>query len=417
MEKICIVGTGIAGLSAAYFLRSSFDCTIFEKESYAGGHTNTIDIEDSGKLLPIDTGFIVFNKYTYPNLVKLFKELNVEYVDSNMSFSVKNQKLNLEYNGTSIHTLFAQKKNIFSIKFLKFLYEINKFNKISNQLFKQNKLENISLKEYINKLSLSDFFYSNFLTPMSSAVWSMQANLMDNFPAHILIQFFYNHGFLGLHTQFQWKTVLGGSRQYVDKLTASFQQNIKKDESVLEVEVMSSKKVRVKTSQKTYFFEKVIFACHADQALSIIKNKTSLQQELLSPFKYQKNIATLHSDESLMPKKKLAWASWNYIIRDKKPPFTIYWMNNLQRIKSQKNYFVNINGEDAIDKKCIHKQITYHHPIFNQETEAVQKKMFLLNEEKNPLFFCGSYFKYGFHEDALQSSVLLSEYLLNKKVL
>ncbi len=415
-QKLAIIGTGIAGMSSAYFLKDDYDITIYEKNSYIGGHTNTVYVEENGKSLPIDTGFMVFNEVTYPNLIKLFKKLNVPYYDTDMSFGVRHNQSDLEYNGSSIDGLFAQRKNIFSLRHYRFLLNINKFIDKGVKYLDQED-SNLSIKEYVKKENLSEDFYNKFLVPMSSAVWSTPTSKMGDFPAKSLIRFFYNHGFMGLDTQHQWKTVEGGSESYKKLLISSFIDKVKTNNAATQVERTSSGVIVKDINGNTEDFDKVIFASHADQTLKLIKEPSEQEKKLLSPFKYQKNIAVLHTDESVMPTIKKVWSSWNYLIPNSQETYTVYWMNKLQNVSKKNNYFININGEKFVDKEKVLKRIEYYHPIFDTATDHAQKELFSLNTSNSPFFFCGSYFKYGFHEDALASSVNLCNFLLDKEVL
>lgn len=417
MKKVAIVGTGMAGMSAAYFLQNHFDITIFEKNDYIGGHTNTVYVNEDGVEKPIDSGFIVFNEVTYPKMLKLFKELDVPYYDSDMSFSVLETKSNLEYNGSSLwNGLFAQKKNLLSPSFWKMIFDIQNLCKLAPAIITDPAYDSLTVKDLINKQGYGQEFQDHFVVPMSSAVWSTPHDKMLNFPAKTLVRFFLNHGFLGLDTQHQWKTVEGGSQTYKNKIIQKFRDRIKVNNGVKSVEVLNNK-VHLETVQADKFeFDHVIFASHADETLSMIKNPTDLQKQLLSPFKYQENVATLHTDESVMPKMKKNWSSWNFVYREN-DSFTVYYMNRLQKISDKINYFININGEQFVDKSKIMKRIVYHHPVFDNAAVDAQARLPELNKNSPPLYFCGSYFRYGFHEDALLSSVNLCEEILGRPVL
>lgn len=413
---LAIVGTGIAGMSAAYFLKDSFDITVYEKNDYIGGHTNTVYVEEDGQQLPIDTGFMVFNEVTYPNLIKLFKKLDVPYKNTDMSFGVRHNPSNLEYNGSSLNGLFAQRKNIFSPKHIRFLMDINRFNEQATS-YLEDPSSNYSIKEYVKKFNHSDDFYNKFLVPMSSAVWSTPTDKMGDFPAKSLIRFFYNHGFMGLNTQHQWKTVVGGSQSYKNILINSYKDKIKVNCAAKETYIEDSKGVILDELGEKKSYDKIILASHADETLKILKDPSNMQRDLLSKFTYQKNIATLHTDSTVMPKLKRVWSSWNYIIPNKKETYTVYWMNKLQQVSEKHDYFININGEKYVDPKKVIKEIVYFHPTFDTDGVKAQDSLFDLNTSEDPFYFCGSYFKYGFHEDALTSSVNLCNHLLKKEVL
>lgn len=415
MAKIAVIGTGIAGMGCGHFLHKRHDIYFFEKNGYIGGHTNTVDVEEDGNLLPIDTGFIVYNEVTYPNLVRLFKTLKVETKDSSMSFSVQHLPTDLEFCGSGIRGLFSQKKNFFNLGFLKLLYQINRFNDEAPRILNNPKYKSYTMRQYIEEFKYGTDILYRYLIPMSSAVWSTEEDLMLEFPATTLIRFFFNHGFLGLHTQHQWKTVSNGSRSYVKILTAPFADKIQLKNGVKKVirdrEKKSVKVISEDGSAKE--FDRVIFACHGDTALSLIENPTEDEKNYLSQFKYQKNIATLHTDSSIMPKISQAWSSWNYRVEKDGSSSTIYWMNSLQGISKKVNYFLSINDPGRVSKDKILKVIEYEHPVFNVAATDAQQNLQTLNKDPY-LNFCGSYFKYGFHEDALTSAVDVCSQILGK---
>lgn len=414
MKKLAVIGTGMAGMSAAYFLKEEYELTLFEKNNYVGGHTNTIDVHDGNKSCPMDTGFMVFNEKTYPYLLKLFKELEVPYKNTDMSFSVRNEELDMEYNGSSINGLFAQRKNILNLKFLKMIKDILKFNSDSPRMLNNSADHDLTIGEYVQKLGLSDYFFTNFLVPMSSAVWSTPMEKMKDFPAQSLVRFFYNHGFVGVNTQLQWKTVEGGSREYRDRIIKSFKDHIHISQGVEKI-TQHEDRVEVHTENGTFEFDKVIVAAHGDEAYKMLVNPTPFQEKVLNKFKYQENIATVHTDEAVMPKLKKNWSSWNFMMKEG-DAYTVYYMNRLQGVSDKVDFFVNINGEKYINPQKILDRIVYHHPIFDIPAVEAQKQMDDLNKEGN-VHFTGSYYRYGFHEDALLSSVNLCSMLLKREVL
>jgi uncharacterized protein len=417
-EKVAVVGSGIAGMGASYFLKDKYDLTIYEKNSYIGGHTNTVEVKENEKTIPIDTGFIVYNEVNYPNLIKLFDKLKVPVKNSNMSFSVQYVPTGLEFCGSGISGLFCQKRNFFNPVFLRLLYNINRFNQEAPKLLESDGFENLTLGEFIYKYNYHTDLLKYYLVPMSSAVWSTPIDKMMSFPIDTLVRFFHNHGFLGLNTQHQWKTVEGGSKSYVKILTDSF-----KDRFLLDAEVTSVRrvggKVEVKSKKGIELYDKVILASHADESLKALDNPTELEKNILQHFQYEKNIATLHTDESIMPKVKSAWSSWNYRVEGQgegwKSSNIIYWMNSLQGVSKNMNYFVSINDTGNLKKDKILKVIDYHHPLFNKESVLAQKELKSLNQQGD-IFYCGSYFKYGFHEDAFTSGLQLAEQLLGQKI-
>jgi len=414
--KIAIIGTGIAGMGCAHLLQQDHELTLFEKNDYVGGHTNTITVNEKGKDVFVDTGFMVFNHVTYPHLVNLFNELKVPTKKTDMSFSVQHVPSGLEYCGSGISGLFAQRKNIFSVRHIKMLMQISRFNKESIKVLDDPAYDNHSLGRYMKEQGYGEDILWKFLIPMSSAVWSTPMDLMLEFPVKTLVRFFYNHGFLGLNTQHQWYTVVNGSKSYRDILIKPFKERIEVGNPVVKV-VRDTDKATVYTKNgSAATFDKVIFACHGDEALALLDQPTTSELNLLSKFLYQENIAILHTDASVMPKAKRAWSSWNYRIEMKQGkllPSTIYWMNSLQGVSKDVNYFVSIGDQGNIDPEKIIKKITYTHPLFDVPAILAQKELQSLNNDA-VLNFCGSYFRYGFHEDALMSAVELCNKIGNK---
>ncbi|MBY0516512.1 MAG: FAD-dependent oxidoreductase [Bacteriovoracaceae bacterium] len=415
-KRLAIVGTGMAGMSAAYFLKDDYDISLFEKNDYIGGHTNTVYVKEEGKELPIDTGFMVFNEHTYPLMCKLFKKLAVPYHDTSMSFCVYDANRNFEYNGGSFADLFTQKKNALSPRFWKMLIDIVKFGKGVPKYLSDSSFDGISLGDLIKREKLGEGFTHDYLLPMTAAVWSTPHDEMLRFPARSMVRFLLNHGLTGIDTQHQWKTVEKGSQTYKLKLIESFKNKIQINKEVTAVE-QNEKSVVIEFKDKTSeTYDMVIMASHADETKRLLKNPTALQREILAPFEYQKNEAWLHTDSSVMPKIKRNWSSWNQVHREDER-FTIYYMNMLQPISKKVDYFININGTRFVDEKKVIKKITYHHPVFSTQTEMAQKRIGELNIGKTPIYFCGAWQRYGFHEDALMSSVQLCETLLGRSVL
>jgi predicted NAD/FAD-binding protein len=416
--KTAIIGTGIAGMGCGHFLHKHTDLTIYEQNDYVGGHTNTVTVDEDGKPVYVDTGFMVFNYKTYPNLCRLFDEIKAPVKKTDMSFSVQHLPSGLEYSGSSVNHLFAQRKNIFNLKYIRMLNQIGRFNKESVKILDDPKYANYSIGEYVKEFGFGEDMLWKYLVPMSSAVWSTPMERMLDFPAVTLIRFFLNHGFLGLDTQHQWYTLENGSQSYRALLIKPFKDRITINRKALRI-VRENDKVTVHASdgsQET--FDRVIIAAHGDQALAMLENPTAEEQRLLSNFKYQYNKAVLHTDKSIMPKTKLAWSSWNYSIKmqdGKLTPTTIYWMNSLQQVSDKKDYFVSINPHEGLDPQKIIKELDYEHPLFDVAAINAQVELHKLNET-GPVYFCGSYFKYGFHEDAFASAVELCSRLLGKAV-
>jgi uncharacterized protein len=423
MTRLAIVGTGIAGLGCAHFLQRDFDITLFEQNGYAGGHSNTVNVEEpaTARSLPIDTGFMVFNRVTYPLLGRLFGQLGVETKPTKMSFSVRHADSGLEYCGSSLNHLFAQRRNLLSPRFYRMLGSISRFNREAAAALSDPAVQEMTLGDFVRRQGYGSDFLSLYLAPMSSAVWSTPPELMSSFPAVTLLRFFHNHGFLGLSTQHPWYTVSGGSRAYVEKLTAPWRGRIRLGDAAVRVSRPGAA-VRIKTqSGGEQEFDKVILACHADQALALLSDPRPEESRILREFRYQPNVATLHTDASVMPRTRLAWASWNYEISrpgtGDSPTATHYWMNSLQGVSDRQDYFVSINRPGSIDPATVIRTIAYEHPLFNLGALRAQRDLPGLNAVgggATGTYFAGSYFRYGFHEDALMSAVRLSETLLSR---
>lgn len=416
-QSIAIIGSGITGLSAAWLLCEKFDVTIFEKNDYLGGHTHTHDVLEVDKQLAIDSGFIVYNEKNYPNLIGLFKELNVDTQATDMSFAFSLNQGQLEYAGSGIRGMFAQRTNLISLKHWRLLKEIVRFNKTAHAQL--NQLENersydYTLGEFLNKNNFSIDLQQNYLLPMAAAIWSCPVDTMHNFPAFSFLRFFANHGLIDLKNRPQWRSVVGGSREYIRKMMPLLNSKVSIKDGANSV-IRHAKKASIICKDEMFDFDKVIFACHADEALQLLQNPSAQEQDILSSFHYQENITYLHTDESLMPKRKKAWCSWNYLaqsgqnVSESKVTAT-YWMNNLQKINAEKDYLVTLNPFTEINQNKIIKKMVYHHPVFNRDAMFAQTRLDELQGQQNS-YFCGSYAGYGFHEDALTASVRVCEKL------
>ena len=421
MTRLAIVGTGISGLGCAHFLRHDTDLTLIEADSHVGGHSNTVDVPEpgTGGTVPLDTGFMVFNKVTYPNLTRLFTELGVAIKPTSMSFSVRHADTGLEFSGSSLNHLFAQRRNLFRPRFYRMIAAINRFNSDAVAALADPANERLTLGEYVARKGYGEDFFNLYLAPMSSAVWSTPPALMMGFPATTLLRFFHNHGFLGLNTQHPWFTVVGGSRSYVTTLTRPWRDAILMNDPVVRVERGDAGVTLTLRSGERRRFDKVILACHADQALALLASPTGAEERILREFKYQPNVATVHTDRSVMPRTRLAWSSWNYEInRDASGQVstaTHYWMNSLQGVSEREDYFVSIDRPEAVRPDSVIRRIAYEHPLFNLGAIHAQRDLPGLNAAARgttETYFAGSYFRYGFHEDGLLSAVNLSELFL-----
>ena len=401
--KIAIIGSGISGNTLAYHLNSNHQITLFESNSRVGGHSHTHEIEISNQKLNVDTGFIVFNKKTYPHFLNLLHELKVPYENSAMSFSVKDSQKDFEYNGTNLNALFAQRKNLISPTFYKMIKEILRFNKNSTLLLKNN--EEISLGEYLDREAYSDFFKKYYILPMGSAIWSSDVKTMMTFPAKFFVRFFDNHGMLNINDRPQWLTITGGSINYVKKLISPFEKKIKLNSQIKSVD-RKNDHVAIQFHDRDEKFDWVFFACHSDEALKLIKSPTQDEKNVLKAIPYKDNEVILHFDERFMPRRKLAWAAWNYhVAEDSSSPVSLtYNMNILQNLKTNVPVLVTLNPQEKIDKHKIIKKLSYAHPQYSLKSIEAQSKHHLISGV-NRTSFAGAYWGNGFHEDGVKSAI------------
>ncbi|WP_037353328.1 NAD(P)/FAD-dependent oxidoreductase [Salinivibrio socompensis] len=410
--KIAIIGSGIAGLTCAHYLNKQHNIQLFEANDYLGGHTATVDVEvDSGQYA-IDTGFIVFNDRTYPNYERLLNEIGVGRQPSQMSFSVRNDANGLEYNGHSLSSLFAQKRNILNVRFYRFLAEIMRFNRLARDAYaaKDNAPSSSlnTLGDFLNQHGFSDYFCQNYILPMGAAIWSSTLSDMRGFPLAFFLRFFQNHGLLDVINRPQWYVIPGGSREYVEKLTPAFADNIHLNTPVKQVR-RDQGAVYVTTDKGEHVFDQVVFACHSDQALAMLADPSDAERQVLGAIPYQDNDVVLHTDTALLPKRQGAWASWNYHLplsteRDTDPAALTYNMNILQSIQSPETFCVTLNQTDKIDPSKILRRFVYAHPVFNTESVAAQQQRHQINGQQQS-WFCGAYWYNGFHEDGVRSAL------------
>ncbi|MCX5756033.1 MAG: FAD-dependent oxidoreductase [Gemmatimonadetes bacterium] len=411
MKTLAIIGTGVAGLGCAHFLHERFDLTLYEQNDYVGGHTNTITVNEQGRAVPIDTGFMVFNHVTYPNLTRLFRELDVQTKPTEMSFSVQHTPSGLEYNGSSLGQLFGQRCNLLSLRHWRMLMAINRFNDEAVGALDDPRWAGHTLGQYVKERGYGDDMLQRYLVPMSASVWSTPPDRMLDFPAMTLIRFWHNHGFLGMRTQHQWYTVVGGAQSYVKKITAPFGDRVQLWNRAVRVERRGSRAMVTDAAGRVRDFDKVILACHGDQALALLADPTDTESRLLGAFRYQPNTATLHTDPSFMPRTRLCWASWNYRIDPMtdgtERPTIHYWMNSLQGVSEREDYFVSLNCHDRVAPEKVLRRIEYEHPLFDTAAVAAQRELPQLNRisPEQATYYAGAWFKYGFHEDGFTSAL------------
>ncbi len=409
-RKLAVIGSGISGLSASFFLSSKYDVQLLEKNDYLGGHTRTKEIKEENTLFNIDTGFIVYNNKNYPDLKKFFEYLNLETEKSNMSFSLSLKCPNIEYGGSSFQSLFAQKKNLFSFRFYSLIYEIHKFYKFCNSLTLNDHILELTLEDFLNQNKFSNNLRNFHIYPMASSIWSSNKKEIKNFPFISFLNFFKNHGLFDLRKRPQWRFVKGGSNQYIEKVLAKKLFKYRVNFLVKKIIRKKNKIIILSDNNENIEVDKVVIATHANQSLKILEEPSEEEKKILSQFKYTSNEAFLHSDNFFMPRNKKTWSSWNFIGNSKNDnQFSLsYWMNNLQNLKSNKNYFVTINPKSSPKKYLDHT--SFEHPIYNLDTIEVQKKMYLIQGYLNT-YYCGSYCGFGFHEDGIQSAAYIAEIL------
>ena len=404
--KIAIIGSGIAGLTSAYLLNRSHQITLFAAGDWVGGHTHTVDIEVDGRPYAIDTGFIVFNDWTYPNFIRLLGQLGVGYKATEMSFSVTDPHSGVEYNGHSLNSLFAQRRNLLSPKFLGMLRDILRFNREALDDLQQQRIDAAtSLGDYLEQRGYGERFIQHYIVPMGAAIWSMSLADMLGFPLQFFVRFFNNHGLLSVSERPQWCVVEGGSRSYVAPLCSSFKQHIRLNCPVLRVE-RDEQGVTLHTRAGRQRFDKVVFACHSDQALALLADPSPAEQEILGALPYADNDVVLHSDTRLLPKRRLAWASWNYRLGGPvhQPAAVTYNMNILQGIHSDTTFCVSLNQTALIDPSKILARYCYAHPQYSLAGVAAQARWEELLGARHS-YFCGAYWANGFHEDGVVSAL------------
>lgn len=410
--RIAVVGAGISGLCVAYYLRANHDVTVFEANDYVGGHTNTISVETEDGSLAVDTGFIVFNERTYPNFCKLLDELAVASQPSDMSFSVRCDRSGLEYAGTGIDGLLAQRLNLFRPAFWRLVRDWRRFGRESQQLL-GHATESITVRDYFQEHRYSREFREQYFLPIGSAIWSCPHDRLEEFPMRFIVDFYNQHGLLTLHDPPQWRVIRGGSKSYVQSLLRRLSRQVQLNSQIRRVERAASGVSLHFADGSTQTFDHVVMACHADQSLRLLgENATPTEHKVLSAFPYEANTAVLHTDTSVLPRSRRAWASWNYRIPagpGEKATVT-YNMNRLQGLRSNEVYCVSLNEEQQIDPRRVLRTIVYHHPVFSLSRVAAQGRHGeLINHDG--LSYCGAYWGNGFHEDGVNSALAVCRVL------
>ncbi|MEQ1824531.1 MAG: FAD-dependent oxidoreductase [Pirellula sp.] len=425
--KIAIIGAGISGLTATYRLSPAHDVVLFEANDYLGGHTNTVDVELEGEHHAIDTGFIVFNDWTYPNFIAMLDELGVPSRPTSMSFSVRCESSNLEYNGSSWNGLFAQRRNLMRPSFYRMLADILRFNRDAPEMvLSQPASDETCVGEFLTQHRYSREFAEHYLLPMGAAIWSCPLGTFEMFPIRFIVEFYKNHGLLSLSNRPTWRVVDGGSRNYVAKMAERFRDRIRLDTPIEQVRRSPSDAIVVPRGGPPQSFDHVIFACHSDQALRMLSDPTASETDLLSEFPYGRNIAVLHVDQTVLPKRRRAWASWNYHIcrhssyegaspsSHGQAATVTYQMNMLQHIHSKHVFNVTLNSDERIDQTKVLRRFEYHHPIFTVRRAAAQARHHeLINVHRTS--YCGAYWGNGFHEDGVVSALRVCESLMPKE--
>ena len=403
--KIAVIGSGISGLSAAYYLSKNHKVDLFEKDNHFGGHSYTLDLNLKNKKISVDIGFIVFNYKTYPNLINFFKDNSIEIEKSNMSFSVSVKDTNFEYCGKGISGMFSNKSNIFNLKFLNMFFDLIKFYKKNNNLTIYD--NNLTLGDYLTKEKLSKEFTDYHIIPMVAAIWSMPPYEASQMPLSFFLKFFQNHGLFKLKNRPQWYTVKNRSRTYVNKILNKISGEHYKNYKINLIK-RHKENVEIFYGEKNEFFiyDKVVIATHADEALSILENPTDEEKNLLSNFKYKNNLAVIHTDKNQMPRNKKAWSAWNAKLSKnvRENSSITYWLNLLQNLKIDEDIFLSLNPFDNIEEEKILNKVTFTHPYYDKLALENQTRLKKIQNVNNTLF-CGSYFGYGFHEDGITSAI------------
>jgi uncharacterized protein len=402
-KRIAVIGSGISGLTSAYILSKNHDVSLFEANDYLGGHTHTVSVETKEAVYSIDTGFIVFNKRTYPNFCKLLEELAIPIQPSEMSFSYRSDTQGLEYSGHNLNTLFSDRQNLLKLGFYHFIKDIILFNSDAKKFLAQTNDLEITINDFINKKKYSKQFRDCYLVPMMAAIWSKHKEDTLNCSAAFILQFYNNHGLLDLFNRPMWYVIKQGSKNYITPMLARLNDHIYLRSKVERI-TREPNKIKIIVNSQEHVFDAVVCATHSDQALTMLDDPTPEEINILSAIKYTDNEVILHKDRNVMPKNKRAWASWNYLDNQKTAPTLTYYMNRLQSIQSSDDFFVSVNLANEIAENQIIQSFKYAHPCLNVSALNAQKQIHLINGRNNT-YYVGSYWGYGFHEDGVNSAI------------
>ena len=403
--RIAIIGSGISGLTAAYLLSDEHEVVVFESADYIGGHTHTVDVPLGGAVFAVNTGFIVFNAATYPNFIQLMKRLGVGWQPSKMSFSVKCEKTGLEFSPSSLNSLFTQRRNLLRPSFYRMLHDVFRFKRDSEELLRTAD-DRLTLDDYLRRKGYSRSFIDHFIIPMGEAIWSADPMQFDRFPARHFAQFFKNHGFLNVRDQPLWLTIRGGSRSYIEPITRSFKESLRVNSPVTSIRRHPDRVEVSAAGGGPERFDTAVVATHSDQALALLADPSDAERSILGAIRYQENHTALHTDTSILPTRRAAWASWNYHIprQELGRVAVTYDMNILQSIRAPVEFCVSLNLEARLDPSKVIRRMVYHHPVYCPESLAARRRLKEINGV-NHTYFAGAYWGYGFHEDGVNSAL------------
>ena len=413
-QRIAVVGSGIAGLTSAWLLRERYQVDLYESGDYFGGHTQTTDVEIDGTTYPVNTGFIVFNDWTYPGFIRLMEKLGVAHEESDMSFSVRCEKTGNEYNGANLDTLFARRSNLLRPSFLRMVKDILRFNRETREELDSGAVsKSETLGQYLTRKKYSNTFRDLYIVPMGAAIWSASEDMMMAFPLYFFLRFFNNHGMLSVDDRPQWRVISGGSQSYVRRMLEDIPDAQKFLNTPVHSVTRTGGKIQLTSKRGTQEYDQIIFACHSDQALAILDDATDAERDILGAIPYKMNDVVLHTDSSILPQRKKVWASWNYHIGQTQQDAVAvtYYMNRLQNFDDAPvDFCVTLNKTKDIDPEKIIRRFNYAHPVFTLDGMAAQQRHSEISGRNNT-HFCGAYWINGFHEDGVRSALRVTEAL------